>query len=50
MVLALGFHASTVVRRCTKWEEADEIVDIPVSCPLPPLVQGIYPECKLQLL
>jgi hypothetical protein len=47
MVLALGFHASTVVRRCTRWEDADEIVDIPVSCPLPTLVPGLYPEREL---
>jgi len=30
-----------------RYSEADEIVDIPISSPLPPLVQGIHPKREL---
>lgn len=48
MILALGLHASTVVGTCEMVEEdADGLVDIPIPRHLPPMVQGLYPECEL---
>lgn len=49
MISALGLHASTVVGACERGieEDADGLVDIPIPRHLPPMVQGLYPECEL---
>jgi hypothetical protein len=39
-----------VAARELRVQDADEIVDIPVSSPLPSLVQGIHPKRELLLL